>query len=288
MTLQVINDFNLRMWARILVTAPAGPQVARALEQIHILADGVWEHEHMAGQSALYEVYHQLVSDAQALELAGQASPALTGALYASRVLEDIREGTGCDHPTGGIYDARDLPDSLQERWEEGCTDEACAEVLIFETMEEIIVPTHNLPLALETVQHLITGCLVEELEDVPPERYPRPETGRCVKLARWLLPWGERPSVQYLSCVEGELFTVDGRQAEVSREAYLSAIHQMERWVSLPELDGYLENCARQAEDGGRLKEAVKEWEDEIEALVPPEARWSSEFEEVNSQPEM
>ena len=76
MTLQVINDFNLRMWARILVTAPAGPQVARALEQIHILADGVWEHEHMAGQSALYEVYHQLVSDAQALELAGQASPA--------------------------------------------------------------------------------------------------------------------------------------------------------------------------------------------------------------------
>ena len=288
MTLQVLNDFNFRMWARILATVPAGPLVARALEQIHMMAEGVPEYDLMASQSTLYEVYHQLVSDTQALELAEQAGPALTGALYAARVLEDIREGTGCDRPTGARCDFLNLPRPLWERWEEGCTDEACAEMLIFETMEAIVVPTHNLPLALETVQYLITKCLSEKLGDIPPEQYPRRETGRCVKLARWLLPWAECPSVQYLCCVEGELFTVDGKQAEATREEYQASLLQLERWVSLPELDVYLEHCVQEATDGGQLKEAVKKWQDEIEALIPPEARWSSEFEEVNSQPEM
>ena len=74
----------------------------------------------------------------------------------------------------------------------------------------------------------------------------------------------------------------------DLHQQAYRASLLQMERWVSLPELDAYLEHCIQEVTDSGQLKEAVKKWQDEIEALIPPEARWSSEFEEISSQPDM
>lgn len=260
MTLINVNNSTLMTYARILMTAPAGATVRGVTEQFHELEEMIPDGGEMAMQSLQYESYRVLSADGCAMELAGTASAELSAALHGAGVLEEVREGTACMMPTGETTYLPCLPRDLLERWWGELTESDVMEDLLFETMGCVMEFTHNFPLALETVQYLVTYRLATAMEKLK-RHYPRKETERCVKLAKYAIPWERPRSTAYIGCVKGEVFLLDGDIDDGSCEDYLEAICQAERAVSHEDLKRYL--CDRTAQPcfDFELEKAVRLW---------------------------
>lgn len=260
MTLNCMNYSALMTYSRILMEAPAGAAVGGVTERFHEMEAMAPDGGMMAMQSLQYESYRSLSSDAGAMELAGTGSAELSVALHGAGLLEELREGTACYMPTGEITDLSFLPRELRERWWGELTENEAMEDLVFETMEYIMELTHNFPLALETVQYLVTYRLATAMEKRK-QHYPRKETERSVKLAKYVIPWEHPRSPSYIDCVKGEVFLLDGDIDNGSCEDYLDAICQAERSVSHSDLKRYL--CDRTAQPcfDFELEKAVHIW---------------------------
>lgn len=208
--MDILNYAALRTCARTLMTAPAGAAVQGVLDRFHELEAAASDAGLMAIQSLQYESYLQLKADAYAMTLNGMTSPGLAAALHGAEVLEELREGTVCDGPTGEDWAMDLLEPELREEWYGETPSEEGMEELVFATVGSIMSQTWDFPLAVEMAQGLLTYQLAAEVEK-PEEMHPRRETGRTVKLAKYAIPWERRRSTAYLCGVGGEVFLLDG-----------------------------------------------------------------------------
>ena len=261
MSFDVLNLSSLQSYARILTAVPAGESITNVLNTLHDLTVYAPDADWMAIQSIQYESYRALVGDAVSLELLGKASPELSALLHAAQVLEEVREGTTCDRPTLEECELNILPRQLLEEWWEGFHSEEEAEELVFDTMGEVVALTRNFPLSVELTQYLITYCLAVELERLPAESYPRKETARCIKLAKYCIPWECCRSVGFLCSVNGEVFLMDGQMDAASCQNYLLAIRQLENCIPLNFLRSYLKERISMPCLNLELEKAVRLW---------------------------
>lgn len=234
--MDILNYPTLRTLARVLMTAPAGIAVKGVIDRFHELESCVPDAGQMILQSIQYESYQALTADACAMALCKTADNDLTIALHGAEVLEEVREGTACDMPTGEAYEMSILTPELREKWYGEIASEEEMEALVFSTMESVMSQTHNLPLALEVVQYLVAYRLAAAVWRLPGQ-YPRKETGRTAKLAKYAIPWTRRHSPAYICNRGGEVFLLDGEMDDGSCEDYLNAIRQVEQVIPHEEL---------------------------------------------------
>lgn len=256
-----LNLFSLDILARILTIAPSGEKISTALDTVHKWISCAPDADWMALQALQYESYHALVGDAVTMDLQGEISPRLSAALHASQVLEAVRDGTKCNQPTLEQCELTILPHELRMRWWNGVFHEEAAEDLVFETIDAVIAQTRNFPLALELTQYLVTYCLALELERLPETKHPRKETARCIKLAKYCIPWEHCRSAAFLCHVEGEVFLMDGQLEGAFCEDYLSAILQLERRIPFQALRSHLKKLTAVPRLDVELEKAVGLW---------------------------
>lgn len=96
--------------------------------------------------------------------------------------------------PTGEAYEMSILTPELREKWYGEIVSEEEMEALVFSSMESVMSQTHNLPLALEVAQYLVAYRLAAAVWRLPGQ-YPRKETGRAAKLAKYAIPWERQRS---------------------------------------------------------------------------------------------
>lgn len=258
--LDILNYPTLRTLARILMTAPAGAAVKRVIDRFHDLESCVPDAGQMILQSIQYESYQLLLSDGHAMLLNDAADRSLAIALHGAAVLEEVREGTACCDPTGEECELTILDLALLEKWYVDISSEAEMEELVFATMDATMSVTHNLPLALELTQCLVTYYLAAEIERLEQEQ-PRRETGRTVRLAQYAIPWDHQHSPAYICNRGGEVFLLDGDLDRADCYAYLSAIRQAEEVVSHEELKQHLMDRVASPFYNMELQKAVDIW---------------------------
>ena len=261
MPFSTLNYPTLLAQSRTLMTAPSGGAVRGVIQRLHELMKAVPDANEMMMTSILYESYSLLRSDACAALVSGVENEKLNIAIHASEVLEELRDGTACVVPTGENCELSIVPVELHHRWWEGPGSEEDAEGLVFETLETVMHQAKNFPLAMEVTQSLVTYTLAVALESLPREDYPRQETARTIKLAKYAVPWARYHSVGYICCLREEVFLLDGDIDEGSSEDYLNAIHQAEKVVPHEDLKRYLMDRTAAPCFDFELEEAVKLW---------------------------
>ena len=220
MPFSTLNYPTLLAQSRTLMTAPSGGAVRGVIQRLHELMKAVPNANEMMMTSILYESYSLLRSDACAALVSGVENEKLNIAIHASEVLEELRDGTACVVPTGENCELSIVPVELHHRWWEGPGSEEDAEGLVFETLETVMHQAKNFPLAMEVTQSLVTYTLAVALESLPREDYPRQETARTIKLAKYAVPWARYHSVGYICCLREEVFLLDGDIDEVAAHA--------------------------------------------------------------------
>lgn len=106
-----------RTLARVLMTAPAGTAVKGMLDRFHELEANTPDAGQMLLQSIQYGSYRELTANAYAMALCGIMDADLSIALHGAEVLEEVREGTAGDMPTGEAYELDILTPELWEKW---------------------------------------------------------------------------------------------------------------------------------------------------------------------------
>ena len=256
-----IPDYStLHTFSSILTAAPTGPAVQGVIDRFHELEAHAPDAGQMIIQSLQYAAYGALHTDARAMVFCGADDMELTAALCGADVLEELREGTACYLPTGEISELTFLSQELKERWCDGMFSDETMETLIFVTIEILMAQTHNLPLALEVTQYFVAYRLAIAMEKLS-EYFPRKETARTVKLAKYAIPWHRPRSSGYICCLNGEVFLLDGDIDEGSCEDYLNAIHQAEQVIPHEDLKRYLMDRIAAPCFDFELEEAVKLW---------------------------
>lgn len=258
--MDLMNDSILRTFSRILTTAPQGRQVSAVLDKIHSWQASTPHTSVMIVPMFHHELYEALKADSTVLELRYMVSPALHSALHAAEVLDELREGTGCQ-PTWDGETLQRLPEETRERWLDTLEREDDAEDLVMETLAVLMAQTHNYLLSLELTQYLVTYLLGVELGKVRPEAHPRKETARCIKLAKYLTPWERSHTIDYICHREGEVFLLDGEIDKGTCEDYLDVIRQAEQSVSHDELKRHLKDRTAQPCFDFELEKAVHIW---------------------------
>ena len=276
--MNILNYPTLLTLSRILMTAPAGAAVKGVIDRFHELEANVPDARQMILQSIQYESYRALTADAYAMVLRGIVDVDLSIALHGVEVLEEVREGTACDMPTGEVYELDILTPELREKWYGEISTEDEMETLVFSTMESIMAQTHNLPLALEVVQYLVAYDLGVAVGRLLGE-HPRRETGRTVKLARYAIPWERPHSTAYICYRNGEVFLLDGEMDDGSCEDYLDAIRQAEEVIPHEELKRYLVDRTALPCFEFELEQAVNLW------LGAEKKRWGRPVEPAKGQ---
>ena len=133
-------------------------------------------------------------------------------------------------------------------------------ESMVFVTMSAVMSQTHDFPLVLEVTQYFVSYHLAIAMEKLP-EHYPREETKRTIKLAKYAIPWNRLRSSGYICCLNGEVFLLDGEIDEGSCEDYLNAIRQVEQVIPHEDLKRYLMDRIAAPCFDFELEEAVKLW---------------------------
>ena len=259
-TIAIPNSPALLTYARILTTAPAGAAVQGVIDRFHELEAHAPDAGQMILQCIQYETYRTLTADAQAMVLCDTADGKLKAALHGAAVLEEVREGTACYLPTGELYELSASSPTLCHMWCEEAKTEEQMESMVFVTLSTVMSQTHDFPLALEVTQYFVSYHLAIALEKLS-ERYPRAETARTVKLAKYAIPWQRQHSSAYICCLNGEVFLLDGDMDEGSSEDYLNAIRQAEKVVPHEDLKRYLLDRTAMPCFDFELEEAVKLW---------------------------
>ena len=269
--MQIVNLFHmpaLETRAAALLTVPAGPAVTALHKQMCDELQVAPDANFMYYQAIGYMAYRVLRTDGEALALQEHADDDLCCALHMSQVLEEIREGTGCDHPTLDRCELNLLPAELRERWWSSPEGEEAAEALVFETLETVLEQTRNFPLALELVQYLVTYRLADSLSVIPTDQLPRRESSACsIKLAKYCVPWDSIHSVGRICCLDGEVFLMDGDIDDGTWEDYLMAIGQMENVEPCDQLRRYLKDRTAMPCFDFELEKAVRKWLDSKKA---------------------
>ena len=259
-TLAIPNYPALLTYAHILTSAPAGAAVQGVIERFHELEAHAPDAGQMIIQSIQYETYCALTADACAMVLCGADNEELKIALHGAEVLEELREGTACYMPTGEISELTFLPQEPLEQWCGGIASKEAMEALIFATLEILMDQTHNFPLSLEAVQYLVTYRLAVAMKRQTGS-YPRKETERTIKLAKYAIPWNRPRSSGYICCLNGEVFLLDGDIDDGSCEDYLNAIRQAEKVVPHEDLKRYLMDRTDAPCFDFELEDAVNLW---------------------------
>lgn len=257
----LLNTYTMQVDCRILTTAPAGPAVTGTIRRIHQIIAAAPDADLMAIKSLQTECYHALTADAEALELQGKASAALSAALHAAETLEALRDGTGCMQPILEPYTLGELPPAIQMAWWSGPNSQEEAETLVLDTLSGILNQTNNYPLALEMIACLVIYCLAAALQAMPKSHYPRRETARCIRLAHYCTPWDRTYSFQFVCHKDGEVFLMDGEIDWGTVEDYLAAIGQLEERVPKADLTRYLQERTAQPCFEFELEKAVHVW---------------------------
>ena len=258
--MDILNYPTLMTYSHILTAAPAGPAVQRVIDRFHELEAHAPDAGQMIVQSLQYEAYRSLAADACAMALCDTADGKLKAALHGAEVLEEVREGTACYLPTGELYELSASSPTLCHMWCEEAKTEEQMESMVFVTMSAVMSQTHDFPLALEVTQYFVSYHLAIALEKLS-EHYPRAETARTVKLAKYAIPWQRQHSSAYICCLNGEVFLLDGDMDEGTCEDYLNAIHQAEQVLPHEDLKRYLLDRTAMPCFDFELEEAVKLW---------------------------
>ena len=258
--IDILNYPALMTYSRILTAAPAGPTVKGVIDRFHELEAHAPDAGQMIAQSLQYETYRALAADACAMVLCDTADDKLKIALHGAQVLEEIREGTACDMPTGELYELSALSPTLCHMWCEEAETEEQMESLVFMTMSTVMSRTHDFPLALEVTQYFVAYRLAIAMEKLS-GYYPRKETARTVKLAKYSIPWNRQRSSAYIACLDGEVFLLEGNMDDGTCEDYLNAINQAERVLPHEDLKRYLMDRTAAPCFDFELEEAVKLW---------------------------
>lgn len=246
---------------RTLMTAPKGAAVTAVIDQLHRLVSNMPAGDVVLIQAMQYDSYRALTADTAVLDLQGTSTKALEIALHGADILESLREGTACTHPTLEEWDLSIVPIELQEKWWSAPDTMEEMESLLFETLEVLLQQTRSHPLTLEVLQYLVTYILALAFEDLPAEFYPRAETGRCIKLARYCTPWERTRSAVYICHKDGEVFLMDGRISSGTWQDYLSVIRQLEQAVPYHDLKRHLKDRTAQPCFDFELEKAVHFW---------------------------
>lgn len=258
--MDILNYPTLMTYSHILTAAPAGPAVQRVIDRFHELEAHAPDAGQMIVQSLQYEAYRSLAADACAMALCDTADGKLKAALHGAEVLEEVREGTACYLPTGELYELSASSPTLCHMWCEEARTEEQMESMVFVTMSTVMSQTHDFPLALEVTQYFVSYHLAIAMEKLP-EHYPREETKRTIKLAKYAIPWQRQHSSAYICCLDGEVFLLEGDMDEGSCDDYLNAIHQAEKVVPHEDLKRYLLDRTAAPCFDFELEEAVKLW---------------------------
>ena len=258
--MDILNYPTLMTYSHILTAAPAGPAVQRVIDRFHELEAHAPDAGQMIVQSLQYEAYRSLAADACAMVLCDTADGKLKAALHGAAVLEEVREGTACYLPTGELYELSASSPTLCHMWCEEAKTEEQMESMVFLTMSAVMSQTHHFPLSLEVTQYFVAYHLAIALEKLP-EHYPREETKRTIKLAKYAIPWQRQHSSAYICCLNGEVFLLDGDMDEGTCEDYLNAIHQAEQVLPHEDLKRYLLDRTAMPCFDFELEEAVKLW---------------------------
>ena len=246
--------------ARALTTAEAGWAVPAVLDHMRVWLTADRGMDLPMFQMLQREVYRALKADARVTCLGGTAQEGLQLALYTAEVLDFLGDGADT-RPTGWAMELMRLPPDLTARW---CAPpETCEEMeaLVRETVGAVLREAPAYPLALEVTRYLVTYLLAAELEKVQPAHYPRQETARCIKLAKYLTPWDSFRSCSYICHRRGEIFLLDGDIDAGSCEDYLDAIRQAERSLPRDILKRHLTDRTAQPCFDFELEKAVKLW---------------------------
>ena len=256
-----IPDYStLCTFSSILTAAPAGPAVQGVIDRFHELEAHAPDAGQMILQSIQYATYRALTADACAMALCDTADGKLKAALHGAEVLEEVREGTACYLPTGELYELSASSPTLCHMWCEEAKTEEQMESMVFVTMSAVMSQTHDFPLVLEVTQYFVSYHLAIAMEKLP-EHYPREETKRTIKLAKYAIPWNRLRSSGYICCLNGEVFLLDGEIDEGSCEDYLNAIRQVEQVIPHEDLKRYLMDRIAAPCFDFELEEAVKLW---------------------------
>ena len=258
--MDILDYPTLMTYSRILTAAPSGPAVQGVIDRFHELEAHAPDAGQMIVQSLQYETYRSLAADACAMALCDVADGQLKAALHGAEVLEEVREGTACDMPTGELYELSASSPTLCHMWCEEAKTEEQMESMVFVTMSAVMSQTHDFPLALEVTQYFVAYHLAIALEKLS-ERYPRAETARTVKLAKYAIPWQRQRSSAYICCLNGEVFLLDGDMDDGTCEDYLNAIHQAEQVLPHEDLKRYLIDRTAAPCFDFELEEAVNLW---------------------------
>ena len=232
-----------------------------ALDKIHTWQAASPDTDLMMFQTLQYEVYEMLKVDAAALELCYSVAPTLHAALHAAKVLDELREGTGCYQPTWDEETFQTLPEDTRERWLDALERDEAAEDLVLETLVVLLDQTHNYPLSVELTQYLVTYKLAVEFSKVQPKAHLRKETTRCIKLAKYLTPWVHRNCIGYICHRDGEVFLLDGEIDKGTCGDYLDAIRQAEQSISHNDLKRFFKERTGQPSFDSELGKAVHIW---------------------------
>ena len=258
--MDILNYPTLMTYSHILTAAPAGPAVQGVIDRFHELEAHAPDAGQMILQSIQYTTYRTLTADAQAMVLCDTADGKLKAALHGAEVLEEVREGTACYLPTGELYELSASSPTLCHMWCEEAKTEEQMESMVFVTMSTVMSQTYDFPLALEVTQSFVAYHLAIALEKLS-ERYPRAETARTVKLAKYAIPWQRQRSSAYICDRNGEVFLLDGDMDEGTCEDYLNAIRQAEKVVPHEDLKRYLLDRTAMPCFDFELEEAVRLW---------------------------
>ena len=258
--MDILNYPTLMTYSHILTAAPAGPAVQRVIDRFHELEAYAPDAGQMILQCIQYETYRALTADACAMALYDTADGKLKAALHGAAVLEEVREGTACYLPTGELYELSASSPTLCHMWCEEARTEEQMESMVFVTLSTVMSQTHDFPLALEVTQYFVSYHLAIALEKLS-ERYPRAETARTVKLAKYAIPWQRQRASAYICVRNGEVFLLDGDMDEGTCEDYLNAIRQAEQVLPHEDLKRYLLDRTAMPCFDFELEEAVKLW---------------------------
>lgn len=78
----LLNTSTVHTYCRILTTAPAGPAVTGTIRRIHEITVAAPDADLLVVKTLQNECYHALTADAEALELQGRGSVALSAGWY--------------------------------------------------------------------------------------------------------------------------------------------------------------------------------------------------------------